>query len=84
MQSKENQMEVDFTSFEEVARIPWVKSMEKEVISERAITVGCNGPTKRNVTLEGIMKDTKLFVTKVLLKEKKERVDTTTTNPFMD
>ena len=48
--------------------------MEKGVIPERAITVGYNGPTKRNVTLEGIMKDTKLFVTKVSLKEKKERV----------
>ena len=50
-------MEVDFTSFEEVTRIPWVMSMEKEVISEKAITVGCNGPTKQNVTLEGILKD---------------------------
>ena len=48
--------------------------MEKGVIPERAITVGYNGPTKRNVTLEGIIKDTKLFVTKVLLKEKKEHV----------
>ena len=55
--SKENQIEVDFTSFEEVTRIPWVMSMEKEVISEKAITVGCNGPTKQNVTLEGIFKD---------------------------
>jgi len=59
IQSKENQIEVDFTSFEEVTRIPWVKSMEKEVISEKAITVGCNGPTKQNVTLEGILKDIK-------------------------
>jgi len=59
MQSKENQMEVDFISFEEVTRIPWVKSMEKEVISERAITVGCNGPIKRNVTLEEMLKDLK-------------------------
>ena len=59
IQSKENQMEVDFTSFEEVTRIPWVMSMEKEVISEKAITVGCNGPTKQNVTLEGILKDIK-------------------------
>ena len=57
--SKENQMEVDSTSFEEVRRIPWVMSMEKEVISEKAITVGCNGPTKQNVTLEGILKDIK-------------------------
>ena len=59
IQSKENQIEVDFTSFEEVTRIPWVMSMEKEVISEKAITVGCNGPTKQNVTLEGILKDIK-------------------------
>jgi len=59
IQSKENQMEVDSTSFEEVRRIPWVMSMEKEVISEKAITVGCNGPTKQNVTLEGILKDIK-------------------------
>ena len=52
-------MDVDSTPFEEVTRIPWVKSMEKEVISERAITVGCNGPTKQNVTLEGMLKDIK-------------------------
>ena len=52
-------MEVDFISFEEVTRIPWVKSMEKEVISERAITVGYNGPTKRNVTPEEMLKDIK-------------------------
>jgi len=59
IQSNENQMEVDSISFEEVRRIPWVMSMEKEVISEKAITVGCNGPTKQNVTLEGILKDIK-------------------------
>ena len=58
-QSKENQMEVDSTSFEEVIRIPCVKSMEKEMIPKRAITVGYNGPTKRNVTLEGMLKDIK-------------------------
>ena len=47
--------------------------MEKGVIPERAITVGYNGPTKRNVTSEGILKDTnQKLVTKVLLKEKKE------------
>ena len=73
IQSKENQMEVDSTSFEEVTRIPWVKSMENDVIPERAITVGCNGPTKCNVTPEGMLKDIKAkFVTKVLVKEKKE------------
>ena len=33
--------------------------MEKGVIPERAITVGYNGPTKQNVTPEGILKDTK-------------------------
>ena len=52
-------MEVDSTSFEEVIRIQWVKSMEKGVIPERTITVGYNGPTKRNVTPEGILKDIK-------------------------
>ena len=31
--------------------------MEKEVIPKRVITVGYNGPTKRNVTPEGILKD---------------------------
>ena len=59
MQSKKSQMEVDSTSFEEVTRIPWVKSLEKGVISEKAITVGCNGPIKRNVTLEEMLKDLK-------------------------
>ena len=48
------EMEVYSTSFEEVTRIPWVKSMEKEIIPKRVITVGCNGPTKRNVIPEGI------------------------------
>ena len=52
-------MEVDSTSFEEVTRIPWVKFMEKEMIPKRVITVGCNGPTKRNVTPEGMVKDIK-------------------------
>ena len=27
------------------------------MIPKRVITVGCNGPTKRNVTLEGMVKD---------------------------
>ena len=48
-----------FTSFEEVTRIPWVNTMEKEIIPKRDTTVGCNGPTKRNVTLEGMVKDIK-------------------------
>ena len=32
---------------------PWKRKM----IPKRVITVGCNGPTKRNVTLEGMVKD---------------------------
>ena len=52
-------MDVDSTPFEEVTRIPWVKSMEKEVIPKRAITVGCNETLKRNVTPKGMMKDIK-------------------------
>ena len=52
-------MEVDSTSFEEVMRILWVKSMEKGMIPKRAITIGYNGPTKRNVTPEEILKDIK-------------------------
>ena len=59
IQSKKNQMEVDSTSFEEVIRIPCVKSMEKGMIPKRAITLGYNGPTKRNVTPEGMLKDIK-------------------------
>ena len=59
IQIKENQMEVDSTSFEEVIRIPCVKSMEKGMIPKRAITIGYNGPTKRNVTPVEILKDIK-------------------------
>ena len=59
IQSKENQMEEDSTSFEEVIRISCVKSMEKGMIPKRAITVGYNGPIKRNVTPEGMLKDIK-------------------------
>ena len=59
IQSKENQMEVDSTSFQEVIRISYVKSIEKGMIPKRAITIGYNGPTKRNVTPEGILKDIK-------------------------
>ena len=59
IQSKENQMEVDSTSFEEVIRIPCVKSMEKGMIPKRGITIGYNGPTKGNVTPEGMLKDIK-------------------------
>ena len=33
--------------------------MEEEVISERAITIGYNRPTKCNVTPEGMLKDIK-------------------------
>ena len=62
-----------FTSFEEVTRIPWVNTMKKEIIPKGAITEGYNGPTKCNVTPEGMLKDIKAkFVTKVLVKEKKE------------
>ena len=46
------EMEVYSTSFEEVTRILWAKSLEKKMIPKRVITVGCIGPTKRNVTLE--------------------------------
>ena len=59
IQSKENQIEADSISFEEVIRIPCVKSMEKGMIPKRAITLGYNGPTKRNVTPEGMLKDIK-------------------------
>ena len=52
-------MEVGSISIEEVASIPWVESMEKEMIPKRVITVGCNGPTKKNVTPEGMVKDIK-------------------------
>jgi len=60
-------MDVDYTPFEKVTRISWVKSMEKEVISERAITVGCNGSTKWNVTLEGMLKDIKQYLWQIHL-----------------
>ena len=33
--------------------------MEKGMIPKRAITIGYNGPTKRNVTPEEILKDIK-------------------------
>ena len=45
VRSKENQMEVDSTSIEEVTSIPWVESMEKEIIPKKVITVGYKGPT---------------------------------------
>ena len=50
-------MEVDSTSIEDVTSIPWVESMDKGMVPKRVITVGCNEPTKRNVTLEGMVKD---------------------------
>ena len=50
IQSKKNQMEEDSTFH--VLR-PW----KKEMIPKRAITVGYNGPTKGNVTPEGMLKD---------------------------
>ena len=62
-------MEVDSTSFEEVIRIPCVKSMEKGMIPKRAITIGYNGPTKRNVTPEGMLKDIKLDLCQKIQRE---------------
>ena len=32
---------------------PW----KRKIIPQRVTSVGCNGPTKRNVTLEGMVKD---------------------------
>ena len=59
--------------------------MEKGVIPERAITVGYNGPTKRNVTPEGILKDTKQNLWQKFYSKRRKNVwDTTTINPFMD
>ena len=47
--------------------------MEKGVIPERAITVGYNGPTKFQCDSRGnVEKYIAKFVTKVLVKEKKE------------
>ena len=47
--------------------------MEKGVISERVITVGYNGPTKFQCDSRGnVEKYIAKFVTKVLVKEKKE------------
>ena len=57
--SKENQMEVDSTSIKDVTSIPWVESMEKGMVPKRVITIGYNGPIKRNVTPEGTLKDIK-------------------------
>ena len=47
-------MEVDSTAIEDVTSIPWVESMDKGMVPKGVITVDCNGPTKRNVTPEGI------------------------------
>ena len=52
-------MEVDSTSIEDVTSIPWVESMDKGMVPKRVITVGCNGPTKRNVIPEGMVKHIK-------------------------
>ena len=71
-------MEVDSTSFEEVIRIPWVKSMKKDVIPERTITVGYNGPTKCQCDSRGNgERYNARLVTKVSHKEKKYLHDTT-------
>ena len=58
IQSKENQMEIVYLIWGN-HKIPRVKTMEKEMIPKRAITVGYNGPTKCNVTPEGMLKDIK-------------------------
>ena len=59
--------------------------MEKGVIPERAIIVGYNGPTKWNVTSEGILKDTKQNLWQKFYSKRRKNVwDTTTINPFMD
>ena len=47
-----------FTSFEEVTKkFHGLRPWKKEMIPKRAITVGYNGPTKGNVTPEGMLKD---------------------------
>ena len=52
---------------------PW----KRKIIPKRVTTVGCNGPTKRNVTLEGNgERYNARLVTKVSHKEKKYLHDT--------
>ena len=52
---------------------PW----KRKIIPKRVTTVGCNGPTKRNVTLEGNgERYNARFVTKFSHKEKKYLHDT--------
>ena len=48
-----------FTSFEEVTKKKFhkLRPWKKEIIPKRVITVGYNGPTKDNVTPEGMLKD---------------------------
>ena len=52
-------MEVDSTSIKDVTSIPWVESMEKGMVPKKVITVGYNGPIKRNVIPERMLKDIK-------------------------
>ena len=53
---------------------PW----KMKIIPKRVVTVGCNGPTKRNMTLEGNGERYNVrLVTKVSHKEKKCLHDTT-------
>ena len=50
---------------------PW----KRKIIPKRVITVGCNEPTKRNVTLEGMVKDiTQDYMTLLDVLSWKERI----------
>ena len=50
---------------------PW----KREIIPKRVITVGCKEPTKRNVTLEGMVKDiTQDYMTLLDVLSWKERI----------
>ena len=59
--------------------------MEKETIPKRAITVGYNGPTKCNMTPEGMLKDIKQNLWQKLYSKRRKNIrDTTIVNSFMD
>ena len=57
IQSKENQMEICLPHLRKSQKFHGLRPWKKEMIPKRAITVGYNGPTKVNVTLEGMLKD---------------------------
>ena len=58
IQSKENQMEVVHLIWgSHKKKFHGLRPWKKEMIPKRAITVGYNGPTKGNVTPEGMLKD---------------------------